>query len=204
MCGAVLAHAYASTSVSGSSPRVRSGLIPSGAPEDFDGIISACAERSWTCAISRATRGGSSPRVRSGLPNVRRDVLNAGIISACAERSYGDSDVSAALEDHLRVCGAVHPPRMLCEQTRGSSPRVRSGRLGWPPERWAEGIISACAERSVDVFGYAQHPWDHLRVCGAVSVGMNLFTLVAGSSPRVRSGQLYFIGIWSGWMVRNV
>ena len=91
-----------------------------------------------------------------------------------------------------------------CISTLGSSPRVRSGRAGDESRPQVSGIISACAERSSKACTKTRKARDHLRVCGAVD-GTSLGMLPRpGSSPRVRSGQLYFIGIWSGWMVRNV
>ena len=66
------------------------------------------------------------------------------------------------------------------------------------------GIISACAERSFRSVVTDAGDKDHLRVCGAIDVVPIMASRGEGSSPRVRSDQLYFIGIWSGWMVRNV
>ena len=63
--------------------------------------------------------------------------------------------------DHLRVCGAVLPCLMQSAVRSGSSPRVRSGlRLAGSPV-FLDGIISACAERSVVFY------WDLVRLDGA-------------------------------------
>ncbi len=127
-----------------------------------------------------------------------------GIISACAERSTTTPPVAPPNRDHLRVCGAVDVAFLAVYGLVGSSPRVRSGLALFDAERRAIGIISACAERSATRWKSCISRWDHLRVCGAVVVGERPLLLDSGSSPRVRSGQLFFIGIWSGWMVRNV
>ena len=130
--------------------------------------------------------------------------MNGRIISACAERSVLRGEVAVLLVDHLRVCGAVSATVASKALNRGSSPRVRSGRMPGHVPVMDHRIISACAERSVAVMVISRLSRDHLRVCGAVVSLMGGPWGIAGSSPRVRSGQLYFIGIWSGWMVRNV
>ena len=210
--------------ISGSSPRVRSGPHAMIVSLSTVGIISACAERSSAFAIctpscwdhlrvcgavadsisGRDHTPGSSPRVRSGRQHGTNGVKRLGIISACAERSGPVAPCLPCTPDHLRVCGAVVNDWNSTMRKPGSSPRVRSGRR----PRWSasccSGIISACAERSSPRSPSGSPRRDHLRVCGAVVVDSRAVQATAGSSPRVRSGQLYFIGIWSGWMVRNV
>ena len=171
-------------------------------------IISACAERSSTrsfpqmshwdhlrvCgavasfASTRYSQRGSSPRVRSGLVLLGFVSQNLGIISACAERSMVCRPSSPLTRDHLRVCGAVivNDGRDVTEH--GSSPRVRSGRRRIVRHAACRGIISACAERSLDCGMLTAWRRDHLRVCGAVSFGVDATNVNKGSSPRVRSG----------------
>ena len=131
---------------------------------------------------------GSSPRVRSGRLLRVDQVLPAGIISACAERSRSTSRTPRPTPDHLRVCGAVivNDGRDVTEH--GSSPRVRSGRRRIVRHAACRGIISACAERSLDCGMLTAWRRDHLRVCGAVSFGVDATNVNKGSSPRVRSG----------------
>ena len=57
VCGAVQQKATMSAANTGSSPRVRSGLVEHGRPAVQDGIISACAERSWTGGWPHSRRG---------------------------------------------------------------------------------------------------------------------------------------------------
>ena len=53
-----------------------------------------------------------------------------------------------------------------------------------------DGIISACAEQTVQATEPLRLDWDHLRVCGADDdAGTRVFHAL-GSSPRVRSRQL--------------
>ena len=155
-------------------------------------------------ACHAVSQSGSSPRVRSGPPRTDYAGPAVRIISACAERSRWLEMCLCEYGDHLRVCGAVGLPLEVCRNGEGSSPRVRSGRGRDRRIIRRTGIISACAERSQRRFPEDTRWWDHLRVCGAVIQQVRRGVGPWGSSPRVRSGQLYFIGIWSGWMVRNV
>ena len=139
-------------------------------------------------ASTRYSQRGSSPRVRSGLVLLGFVSQNLGIISACAERSMVCRPSSPLTRDHLRVCGAVivNDGRDVTEH--GSSPRVRSGRRRIVRHAACRGIISACAERSLDCGMLTAWRRDHLRVCGAVSFGVDATNVNKGSSPRVRSG----------------
>ena len=107
VCGADYRPSWTAMRHPGSSPRVRSGRRPVVGIFRGLGIISACAERTSSCAegprgvgdhlrvcgaddfkLSVAfDRLGSSPRVRSGLHDLLHSAGSAGIISACAERT---------------------------------------------------------------------------------------------------------------------
>ena len=89
--------------------------------------------------------------------------------------------------DHLRVCGADRPPVQPSRRVRGSSPRVRSRHRHMIADTAGDGIISACAEQTVQATEPLRLDWDHLRVCGADDdAGTRVFQAL-GSSPRVRS-----------------
>lgn len=142
---------------------------------------------------------------RAGLiPRPAPTHWGRGTISACAERSRRPVEQVRVERDHLRVCGAVSDSVNREHDLMGSSPRVRSGPKPETKGSACLGIISACAERSSSYPISRAVCGDHLRVCGAVMQRQTQLYSRLGSSPRVRSGQLYFIGIWSGWMVRNV
>ena len=135
-------------SSTGSSPRVRSGLVEFLVRRGQVGIISARAERTWgpvlasvrvsdhlrACGADPYERPlviadlGSSPRVRSGLVRRVRGPRRRGIISACAERTRSANADAIAAGDHLRVCGADLVLSVPGCGDVGSSPRVRSGR----------------------------------------------------------------------------
>ena len=126
VCGADQVAQIAASIREGSSPRVRSRLVVQQRVLHRGGIISACAEQTWTgrrrglsardhlrvCGaddhdhvVGRAT-GGSSPRVRSRLRARLAAAVEVGIISACAEQTRSLLPLSPGRRDHLRVCGA--------------------------------------------------------------------------------------------------
>ena len=137
---------------------------------------------------------GTSPRVRSGLAESTQDVQRMGNISACAERSASSGPAATRNREHLRVCGAVRMSPLRCRRFVGTSPRVRSGLEDTGRFRDAPGNISACAERSRWCRCHTARSGEHLRVCGAVGYNAETMCDVLGTSPRVRSGLLQFLG----------
>ena len=133
---------------------------------------------------------GSSPRVRSRRwrpPWCRR---NTGIISACAEQTRRVGIPRRRGWDHLRVCGADGPIIIIGRPYLGSSPRVRSRPWFRSGRASASRIISACAEQTGCPHCDAGRSWDHLRVCGADGLPLDVCRNGEGSSPRVRSRRL--------------
>ena len=110
---------------------------------------------------------GSSPRVRSGPTVATGCDRTTGIISACAERTTRTPIPRNSNWDHLRVCGADRDRQEARAGIPGSSPRVRSGHLPRMGGYISDGIISACAERTVAEELESICNRDHLRVCGA-------------------------------------
>ena len=173
----------------GSSPRVRSRPGTAFQPHPAIGIISACAEQTglpactgcwcWdhlrVCGADLRDRtgslagDGSSPRVRSRPHHRQREHRVSGIISACAEQTCFGQSSWPGCGDHLRVCGADALTRSSMFTVTGSSPRVRSRLLGESRQLDHQGIISACAEQTMNSTGTSSGNWDHLRVCGADS-----------------------------------
>ena len=66
------------------------------------------------------------------------------------------------------MCGAIHTLWMMMSRGVGSSPRVRSDPFEAGRPVSYDGIISACAERSVEETQLLSGDGDHLRVCGAI------------------------------------
>ena len=171
----------------GSSPRVRSRRVSTRRTGMSPGIISACAEQTrrgdhwcnWDWDHLRVCGAdsmlpmrtgavmGSSPRVRSRRAAVAFAAGIDGIISACAEQTRLRARSPAVKWDHLRVCGADTYTSAWDSAGAGSSPRVRSRRLGGRDRPALHGIISACAEQTVRSRRRTCIVRDHLRVCGA-------------------------------------
>ena len=171
------------------------------------GIISACAEQTELASSARmrgrdhlrvcgadfgtarggGTHRGSSPRVRSRLSALQAGLPALGIISACAEQTLAANSLISAEKDHLRVCGADCALAVVVELPLGSSPRVRSRLLHDDIPTRIGGIISACAEQTVQQATGACSAEDHLRVCGADVTEDVENHVFLGSSPRVRS-----------------
>ena len=130
---------------------------------------------------------GSSPRVRSRPSQPLTRNLPLGIISACAEQTLVPGATRRSSTDHLRVCGADSSAPSSPPLRMGSSPRVRSRRQRRDERGDRTGIISACAEQTCRTRAASPRDRDHLRVCGADTVGDEIRMPTAGSSPRVRS-----------------
>ena len=89
--------------------------------------------------------------MRSRLERTARAHQPGWIISACAEQTSLLNRIRTMVRDHLRVCGADHIPRPDKRVLRGSSPRVRSRHLPAQVAATLRGIISACAEQTINV-----------------------------------------------------
>ena len=112
-----------------------------------------------------------------------------GIISACAERTCCCVCLVCVLWDYLRVCGADPEGASYMRAQSGLSPRVRSGPVDQVLDGGPEGIISACAERTIISRHARDQRRDYLRVCGADGVTGMDGRMLEGLSPRVRSGR---------------
>ena len=88
------------------------------------------------------------------------------------------------------MCGADAHSRWNASTPLGSSPRVRSRHDAEHSSRDSVGIISACAEQTMDQTRQREIQPDHLRVCGADSGTSAQQWIRSGSSPRVRSRPL--------------
>ena len=187
MCGAYVFGPYWSSSLRGSSPRVR-GLLPQLLQFcGVGGIIPACAGLTLLCFCIRVLPGdhprvcgayfssssslccvlGSSPRVR-GLTSVDQLLTaGSGIIPACAGLTVFLSTLLCNAWDHPRVCGAYVTPIVIPLRVLGSSPHVR----GLLPSAYKSGsvlgIIPACAGLTATDGIVNGHTRDHPRVCGA-------------------------------------
>ena len=194
----------------GSSPRVRGkgpgdcsrsrerGIIPAGAgksrprgrphPADRD-HPRGCGEKRPIETIDSPTNG-SSPRVR-GKGNAETAILaTPGIIPAGAGKSSLPEGRTFSAKDHPRGCGEKVFPFADSLAYLGSSPRVRGkGRLV-VIGKLLDRIIPAGAGKSCRMVSMAVSPRDHPRGCGEKHSASRSWSMVAGSSPRVRGKDL--------------
>ena len=129
----------------GSSPRMRGKLACQGIGFFSEGLILACAGKTYRRADPSPFRRahprvcgenydkvkaeffaeGSSPRVRGKQPAGRQPPPGLGLIPACAGKTHSDFLLLRAWWAHPRVCGENF---LLCSDGfwhEGSSPRVR-------------------------------------------------------------------------------
>ena len=129
---------------------------------------------------------GSSPRVRGKQERRHGQPVERRIIPARAGQTIAHVVAVDVTADHPRACGAnfFHNCSVVC--FIGSSPRVR-GKPGHTVERVTHGrIIPARAGQTRKDSKMIQNVSDHPRACGANIAAAVLFSVLFGSSPRVR------------------
>ena len=205
-CGANERQNRRSSTVDGSSPRMRGKLAAILRGRELHRIIPAHAGQTSSrphrpgrpsdhpraCgANSQGLKGlpseaGSSPRMR-GKRGVFRLAVDAGrIIPAHAGQTRARRPSPASWPDHPRACGANLQPDVNRSRRDGSSPRMR-GKLLFEGEAVIDvRIIPAHA-------GQTRPPWrsvpasaDHPRACGANARRPCRLHVRCGSSPRMR------------------
>ena len=92
------------------------------------------------------------------------------------------------------MCGADSHCTRQTTRRSGSPPRVRSRPPRLNQTCIPVGITSACAEQTKSARVPPGPGWDHLRVCGADTVGDGRDAVHWGSPPRVRSRHDWFYG----------
>ena len=205
-CGENSARRWASRLARGSSPRVRGKLRPALGLQAGARLIPACAgkthSRGGTWRARRAhprvcgenletgflegSHEGSSPRVRGKL---RQDFFEEGrrrLIPACAGKTTSPTPCGSTGRAHPRVCGENGSGTRRCALRPGSSPRVRGKQHPRQPGRHLEGLIPACAGKTVRRSQCRGPHGAHPRACGEnLRVRVPSGALL-GSSPRVR------------------
>ncbi len=145
----------------------------------------ACGERAITVYKPGCT-SGSSPRLRGTREIVGNVVAVARFIPAPAGNACWLPSPFRRRSVHPRACGERRPKRSSEVTNTGSSPRLR-GTL--PPY-----LFSAAFERFIPApAGNASHSssvvWPrtvHPRACGERISDKHVFTILSGSSPRLR------------------
>ena len=170
----------------GSSPRVRGKRLDAPSNTIRARLIPACAGKTGRPGKqSRSTRAhprvcgentieiadslrefGSSPRVRGKRAVPCRLTVWPRLIPACAGKTSHRHTLAASSRAHPRVCGENLQPQDISSCTQGSSPRVR-GKLGWCVVRApANGLIPACAGKTLLLLNSKPRNRAHPRVCG--------------------------------------
>ena len=206
VCGEQMASLTRDSTFSGSSPRVRGTVHPTGGQcrqwrfipacagnrqiVHFLLIISAvhprvCGEQ-FCNQFTAPTGVGSSPRVRG---TARPDSSHAGprrFIPACAgNRVACVTDVQID-PVHPRVCGEQTCPAFVQSILPGSSPRVRGTVGSYQSTTASDRFIPACAGNSFADPVIDTNATVHPRVCGEQYLRRHSHCAGVGSSPRVR------------------
>ena len=199
-------HTFRESDYRGSSPRMRGTPVFPSQHLGGDGIIPAYAGNTSKHSIlvspkedhprvcgehmsdqtMRGPSGGSSPRMRGTQYSLVHDVFSLGIIPAYAGNTRNPNPRKRPPRDHPRVCGEHLPPVIMDAKRRGSSPRMRGTLTCGILLLLMMGIIPAYAGNTRIVSFRFRKIWDHPRVCGEHSSSLSFFSVVEGSSPRMR------------------
>ena len=129
---------------------------------------------------------GSSPRVRGKHEIRTATLLTKRLIPACAGKTERSKTRLTQDGAHPRVCGENTMSVFDEARELGSSPRVRGKRVSKGVHGHLDGLIPACAGKTVrHALKLMQHP-AHPRVCGENVKSAYEWVKNLGSSPRVR------------------
>ena len=138
------------------------------------------------CGKTRIREGGSSPRVRGKQASLAWISTRRGLIPACAGKTGPRLRPWLLHRAHPRVCGENATEPTVGDQPAGSSPRVR-GKLHFVAiQDRLDGLIPACAGKTVDMQLAYSIIRAHPRVCGENASVSSSERAQRGSSPRVR------------------
>ena len=206
VCGEHTSCICSSSSLRGSSPRMRGtlmlavsvavvlGIIPAYAGNTSCTVIvynfpwdhpRVCGEHDPPIRVG-TRRQGSSPRMR-GTRRLRAFLRKSRrIIPAYAGNTIRCLSARRAIVDHPRVCGEHVQASALGQLTSGSSPRMRGTRVRHVGGDAVSGIIPAYAgNTAVETCAYPFNR-DHPRVCGEHAICPRSKFVKTGSSPRMR------------------
>ena len=120
-------------------------------------------------------------------------MIVTGLIPASAGRTGWWRATATHQTAHPRECGADLDKIEGTDAAAGSSPRVRGGQNRTIHRRVQTGLIPASAGRTSAATAFMLSPRAHPRECGADGEVVPHLFVVAGSSPRVRGGQVFAI-----------
>ena len=136
----------------GSSPRVRGKQIKEKSRNFNEGLIPACAGKTFWPAMGLIVLCGSSPRVRGKLKDRLVFFPVSGLIPACAGKTSLNVWTRWNRRAHPRVCGENVLKIVDGNAYAGSSPRVRGKPTGGLEMNATLGLIPACAGKTAVSF----------------------------------------------------
>ena len=177
----------------GSSPRVRGKPKRKHPDSSHNGLIPACAGKTWCgCLLRRLVRAhprvcgenskcsgrcgsflGSSPRVRGKPPTAPPVPVGTRLIPACAGKTLNSHTRARRAGAHPRVCGENSFPAARGRYRGGSSPRVRGKLLHTPNRNPQKRLIPACAGKTKPLKHPTRPTKAHPRVCGENGYAVN-------------------------------
>ena len=169
VCGENISPLSLSGANPGSSPRVRGKHGNEKAHGVLTGLIPACAgktRRRWV----RVAEARAHPRVCGENFVVSGCDGLGGLIPACAGKTPGSWKPTPGRGAHPRVCGENALAAGFAELGEGSSPRVRGKRSFNSSRVFFDGLIPACAGKTLSPPATSSQPPAHPRVCGENSV----------------------------------
>ena len=169
MCGENFQTLPKMSLTAGSSPRVRGKRVCNSSFTLSPRLIPACAGKTWngwkaspTCpahprvcgenlapAVAAFGFAGSSPRVRGKHSYMSTCSADRGLIPACAGKTFRRQLHRRSGAAHPRVCGENPKPGRHSTGLAGSSPRVRGKRARAFPQGLGDGLIPACAGKTL-------------------------------------------------------
>ena len=129
---------------------------------------------------------GSSPRMRGSPRSAHRRSWRTGIIPAHAGLTGPCGRSVGVCGDHPRACGAHASWWFNSDCNRGSSPRMRGSPRATSRSAISSRIIPAHAGLTWEHAPEDYPSGDHPRACGAHSGTTYCYSIVLGSSPRMR------------------
>ena len=124
-----------------------------------------CGENIHDRRNDRGERG-SSPRVRGKQQRVDLVTARSGLIPACAGKTLSCTICGQVQGAHPRVCGENCAVPYIGIEPIGSSPRVRGKLPDGQITELGDGLIPACAGKTLSLDTHHYTRGAHPRVCG--------------------------------------
>ena len=129
---------------------------------------------------------GTSPRMRGKLSDFTDEAIVVGNIPAYAGKTSALCALWTSAREHPRVCGENVTQTSGIPEFYGTSPRMRGKRPDVKPGIVQDRNIPAYAGKTAYPWAAMSPPPEHPRVCGENRCRVRQWTLVHGTSPRMR------------------